>query len=236
MALPKLNATPSYEMTIPSTGHKVTFRPFLVKEQRNLLIALETQDRKDLVRAIIRTIEACVEQPIKQRLTTFDVDYMFTVIRSKSVGEKAEIVMKCGNCDNDNEVSVALDDVEMSSQIQSTTIELTPQVTIEMKYPTYEEFLHNESLDKVDNAADALIELVISCMDSVLTEEEQFNVSDEPKEEIVQFIESMSNEQFEKLTKFVNSVPAVQKKVQFECTSCGHANERTLRGMDDFFS
>lgn len=236
MALPKLNATPSYELTIPSSGQKVTFRPFLVKEQRNLLIAFETQDRKDLVRAIIRTIEACVEQPITQRLTTFDVDYMFTLIRAKSVGEKAEIVLKCGECGHDNEAEVVLEDVELSSEIQETTIKLTPEITIDMKYPTYEEFLNNQSLDQIESSADMLIELVISCMESVSTEEERFSVKDEPKEEIIQFIESMSNSQFEKLTNFVNAVPAVQKEVKFVCTSCGSINDRMLRGMDDFFS
>jgi hypothetical protein len=95
MALPKLNSAPTYEMKIPSTGQSVVYRPFLVKEQKNLLIAFEAQNRQDLVRAVIRTIEACVEDSIKGTLTTFDVDYMFTKIRSKSVGETADILIPC---------------------------------------------------------------------------------------------------------------------------------------------
>ena len=111
MALPQLNSTPSYRITIPSLGKKTTFRPFLVKEQKSLLIAYETQDRADMVRAITRTIHACVEEPIEESLTTFDVDYLFTQIRAKSVGEVVDLSIKCEECNMSNDISIELDDI-----------------------------------------------------------------------------------------------------------------------------
>ena len=105
MALPKLNDNPSYRVTVPSTGQETSFRPFLVKEQKALLIAYETQDKKDMIRAVLKTIEACIEEPLRGNLTTFDVDYLFTKIRAKSVGETADIQVKCSKCESINEVS-----------------------------------------------------------------------------------------------------------------------------------
>lgn len=118
MALPKLNESPSYPVTIPSSGQETTFRPFLVKEQKALLIAYETQEKSDIVRAIVRTIHACVEEPVTSKLTTFDVDYLFTKIRAKSVGETADLIVSCTHCDADNEVTVDLDGITMEGSVR----------------------------------------------------------------------------------------------------------------------
>ena len=235
MALPKLNAAPTYEMKIPSTGKSVVYRPFLVKEQKNLLIAFEAQNRHDLVRAVIRTIEACVEEPIIGSLTTFDVDYMFTKIRAKSVGETADILVPCEECSVDNEVKVELDEVTVSGSIPEKLIKINEQVTVKMKFPTYEEFLSNQTLLDSTSATEALLQLIVTCMDSVLTEEEKFSIKDEPQEEIINFLESMTTEQFAKISVFAASIPALTQDLEFACTSCGHTNKKTLKGLDDFF-
>lgn len=235
MALPKLNSAPTYEMKIPSTGQSVVYRPFLVKEQKNLLIAFEAQNRRDLVRAVIRTIEACVEDTLGSALTTFDVDYMFTKIRAKSVGETADILVPCEECESSNEVQVELDKVEVSNDLPEMLIPINDEVTVKMKFPTYEEFLSNQTLLDSTSATEALLQLIVTCLDSVLTEEERFAIKDEPQEEIVTFLESMTAEQFGKVSAFAASIPALTQDLEFACTSCGHNNKKTLKGLDDFF-
>ena len=235
MALPKLNENPSYSIEVPSTGQKTTFRPFLVKEQKNLLIAYETQERKDMVRAILRTIDACVEEPLEGKLTTFDVDYLFTKIRAKSVGESADIQVSCSECGEANKVSVELDDIKMSGETTNNLIEITDSVSIQMRYPSYEEFLNNDSLLSTETTTEGLWELLVVCMEAVLTDEERISMNDQSKEDVLEFIDSMTSDQFAKVSEFINSVPSVTQDVKFECTSCGHSNERTLKGMDDFF-
>lgn len=235
MALPKLNSSPAYEMTIPSSGQNVVYRPFLVKEQKNLLIAFEAQNRRDLVRAVQRTIEACVEDDIDKELTTFDVDYMFTKIRSKSVGETADILIPCEKCETKNEVKVDLEEVVVDNEVPNMLIPLTDDITVQMKFPTYDDFLGNTTLMDSTTVTEALLQLIITCMDSVLTEEEKFSFRDETVEEITNFLESMTSDQFEKISRFANTIPSVTKTVSFCCESCGHENEKTLRGLDDFF-
>ena len=235
MALPQLNSTPSYRITIPSLGKKTTFRPFLVKEQKSLLIAYETQDRADMVRANTRTIHACVEEPIEESLTTFDVDYLFTQIRAKSVGEVVDLSIKCEECNMSNDISIELDDIEMTKEIQENVIKLTDDISLKMRYPSYEDFLENEKLLDPESITESLMELIIVCLDSVLTEEERFSIKDESKEDVINFIDSMTSDQFERVTEFVQNMPAISKDIEFTCVSCKHENKRTLQGMDDFF-
>ena len=235
MALPQLNSTPSYRITIPSLGKKTTFRPFLVKEQKALLIAYETQDKTDMVRAITRTIHACIEEPIEETLTTFDVDYLFTQIRAKSVGEVVDLSIKCEECNASNDISVELDDIQMTHETQSDLIKLTDEVSLKMRYPSYDDFLSNEKLLDTESMTESLMELIMICLDSVLTEEERFSIKDESKEDVVNFIDSMTSDQFERVTEFVQNMPAISKDIDFTCVSCKHENKRTLQGMDDFF-
>lgn len=235
MALPQLNSTPSYRITIPSLGKKTTFRPFLVKEQKALLIAYETQDKTDMVRAITRTIHACIEEPIEETLTTFDVDYLFTQIRAKSVGEVVDLSIKCEECNMANDISIELDDIQMSKETQSDIIELTDEVSLKMRYPSYDDFLSNEKLLDTESMTESLMELIMVCLDSVLTEEERFSIKDESKEDVINFIDSMTSDQFERVTEFVQNMPAISKDIEFTCVSCKHENKRTLQGMDDFF-
>ena len=235
MALPKLNSTPSYEVTIPSAGQLATYRPFLVKEQKNLLIALETQDRKDLLRAITRTIKSCLEVEVKTPLTTFDIDYLFTMIRSKSVGETVEIEIPCSECETRNNVKVDLDKSEISNEVVDPVLQITPDIAVKMRYPTYEEFLNNEALSQAKTSAEAIFELMLICMESVHTEEERISMKEESREDVIAFIESMTTSQYDMMANFINGIPFVFQDIKYTCTSCGHDNVRTLKGMDDFF-
>jgi hypothetical protein len=224
-------------MTVPSSKQSVTYRPFLVKEQKSLLIALESQNRRDIVRSIIRTIESCVEEKLDHGLTTFDVDYMFTKIRSKSVGETSKINVSCSECNEENEISISLDDIEVTtgSEKSGTIIPITDDVSVKMKYPTYDEFLLNENLSESSTVTEALMQLIITCMDSIMTEEENISVKDETNEDIMSFLESMTSSQFEKISDFANNIPSLTKNIEFKCHSCGTENDHILRGLDDFF-
>lgn len=235
MALPKINSTPSYQVTVPSTGQTVSFRPFLVKEQKTLLIALETQDRKDMVRAIIRTIESCVEEALEGDLTTFDVDYLFTKIRAKSVGETSDLIVTCSKCEAKNEVTVELDRIEIGDVSGTKNIRLTDTMELEMRFPTYDDLLSNPKIYESTSVTESLLQLVISCMDKIKTEEELYVVRDETAEEIAVFVESMTSEQFDKVANFVNNIPTIQSVVDFNCIKCGAEQSKTFEGIDDFF-
>ena len=171
MALPKLNDVPKYELTIPSIDKKIYFRPFLVKEQKVLMMALETQDDKQILKSITDTIEACLEDNINVKsLATFDVEYMFTQIRAKSVGETTDIMISCKNCETNNKVNIKLDEIKIEVNKEDQTIELNDTFTVKMRYPKYASMLNQESADT--SVTKVLYDLVMTCLDELRTEEE----------------------------------------------------------------
>jgi hypothetical protein len=235
MALPKLNTAPKYELTVPSTGEKVRFRPFLVKEQKILLIAYESKDRKNIIQSILDTIDSCVEELDVKKLTTFDVDFIFTNIRAKSVGEKITVNMNCKSCSTPNEIEIDLDEIKYENLNLDMMVKINEDISIKMKYPQYDYFLQNQDFFENKSGADTLILLVASCMESVMTEEEQFNIGDESIEEVDAFINSLSAEQFAKIQGFIEKLPKLTKEVKFSCENCGKENVNVLQGLDDFF-
>lgn len=233
MALPKLNDVPSYDMIIPSTGEQVTFRPFLVKEQKVLLMALEAQDTKQILRAITDTIKACVNDNINPNtLATFDLEYMFSQIRAKSVGETSEVLLACGQCDHENKVTVNISDIKVDVTGIEKNIKLNDQYTIQMRYPRYD-LLADENAE--NNAAENMIKMIIGCLDKLLTNDEIISFDDETEEEVKTFVDNLTATQLQAVMEFINSIPAVQHKVDFDCEECGTNNEITLKGIADFF-
>ena len=234
MALPKLNDSPQYDLVIPSTQKEVRYRPFLVKEQKVLLLAGESQDKKSVLRAIMDTISSCVEDVNINELTTYDIDYMFTMIRTKSVGESSKLMMNCSNCDADNEVEVKLDDIKVEGTIQDNEIQLTDSIIIKMKHPSYDYFLQNTIADNTPET-EVMMELLINCIDTVSTDNEIIAIRDEPRQEIQDFIDSLTTTQFEKLTGYLQNMPSIKLDIEFYCSECNHHNERQLKGLEDFF-
>ena len=235
MALPKLNDIPKYSLTIPSTGKEIKFRPYLVKEEKVLMLAMESQDEKQMYSSIVDTIEACVNDPIKRSLlTTFDVEYMFTQIRSKSVGETADIMLKCKQCEHSNKVQINLDNVKVENLEVNKTISITEDIILEMKWPTYLSMI-NSGMYKEDTQTEKTFEMIISCIDKVITDDEQISMADETKEDAMEFVESLNTGQFDKIRKFMENMPAMKSEGNFICESCGHHNKYTLQGMSDFF-
>ena len=238
MALPKLsNDRPVYEMVIPSTKETVKYRPFLVKEQKSMLVAFESQDPKQILDTMLVSIESCVPGVKIDKLATFDVDYMFTQLRSKSVGETSTVLYACSECNEQNEVKINLQEVQMDNkEIKESLIEINEDISVQMKYPTYNDMIASNifSSEKV-SATNMLMDSIKSCMYAVQTKDENILLAHESKEEIDTFINSLTNEQLEKMTAFVENLPTLVHDVDFECIKCKHLNKITLRGLQDFF-
>ncbi len=237
MALPKLNEIPKYDLVIPSLNETVRFRPFLVKEQKVLMLGYESQNKKEILKAIIETIDACVSGDVDlNRLTTYDVDYMFTKIRAKSVGETADIQISCSNCQEMNDVKVNLDSIEVKDKKETNTVKLTDEISVKLRHPTYNYFMTSSTFfTEGRSETDMTMDLIVSCLDSVLTEEEAIKISDESHEEVLAFVDSLSTSQFELITKWVENMPSLQTEIKFKCKHCDTENAKLLKGLDDFF-
>ena len=236
MALPKLNDLPMYSVVIPSTGKGTRFRPYLVKEEKVLLIALESQDSKAMAEATLDLIEGCIEDQIDRKtLTSYDIEYLFLKIRSKSVGENTAVGLLCTECEVQNDVDVDLDSVEVEFNATDSIIQLTKHVSVEMQHIPYAASVSNEKLLNPESYAEFIFESVLCSVRAVMTEDERIDVADESKEDVIAFVETLTTEQFNKMRAFVESAPAISKKVEFTCSECGHENKFELRGLADFF-
>lgn len=237
MALPRLNESSQYELTVPSNGKTVNYRPFLVKEQKHLLIAYESQDQKQIIAAILTCISNCVDDSIDiKKLSTFDADYIFTKIRSKSVGEKVHVAAKCEKCKHENDIEIDLDNIKLDGDVKPSTIKITEDIYLKMKYPNYYEYMQNDKIMNKDLSSEIIFEMLPSCIESVMTENENIVLKDEPREEIERFIESLTTDQFTQVREYVDKIPKIVLDLDFICESCQHQNNNRLEGLQDFFS
>lgn len=236
MALPKLNNTPKYDLVIPSTNKAVKFRPYLVKEEKILLLAMETKDAGQALNAVLNTIVACVDDSIDANsLTTFDIEYMFVKIRSKSVGETSEIGIKCSSCDHNNKVVVDLQSIEIAVPKADFMVPLTDEITLEMSYPNFNSMANNKRLTNSTSTTEQTFEMIMSVMKAIHTDEERIELKDVSHKEVEEFIESMTGDQLQKIRAFVDTIPKMTHDVHFNCVSCSHANTYTIEGMQNFF-
>lgn len=235
MALPKLNDSPKYELVIPSSNQKVRYRPYLVKEEKVLMMAMESQDMNAVLAAVVDTIESCVQDPIeKDKLAMFDVEYMFTQIRSKSVGETTKVSIKCKHCEEANEVESDLSAIHVEVPDISNMIEVTPEITLEMKYPSYNDIISLGLTDQRSLAANAFL-MIGKCIAAIHTEDERIDTKDVPTSELEEFIDSMTKDQFQKVSDYIEKMPRIEHDIHFTCGSCGKENDVKLQGMTDFF-
>jgi len=234
MALPKLNDTPKYSLTIPSTKEKIKFRPYLVKEEKVLMMAFESRDQRQTLNAIVDTLSACIQEEIDtSTLTTFDIEYMFTQIRSKSVGESSTINLKCSSCSKANEVTIDVSSAVVDIPDVKNIIEITPSILVEMQYPSYRNLLQTD-LDGEE--LEVGFEMVMNCIKAIHTEEERIETSDVSREEVREFVESMTQSQFKLISDYLSDLPSLKKEVEFVCNHCGEENQVVLKGMSDFLS
>ena len=239
MALPKVNETLNFSTRIPSTNKLIKYRPYLVKEEKVLLQAFESENLKIILEAMCDTIDACLDPSSKigvQDLTTFDVEYLFTQLRSSSVGENSTILLKCKKCEADNSVVIDLTEIKVDVAEVENIIEVTPEISVEMKYPSYQSLI-NEDVENLDEGdAEQVINMIASSLVAVLTEEERIDIAkDSSTEEVKEFLNSLTATQFQKLASFLQGMPALEHDVEFKCENCNTKNEVQLRGLSDFF-
>ena len=236
MALPKLNDSPNFELTIPSMKKKVNFRPFLVKEEKVMLMAMESEDEKHILKTIVDTIDACVKEDIEtKKLTTFDVEYIFLKIRAKSVGETSNVKVNCTSCETENEVKVNIEDIEIDIPEVEHIVKLTNDISVELSWPSFDVVLKNEVVDAKNNV-DQVFNLIRSCITAIVTEDQRSAAADHSAKELDDFIESMNQDQFAKIRDYVELMPKLEHNVNFVCVNCQTHNEIKVEGMQNFFS
>ena len=240
MTLPKIE-TPRYELELPSTGKTITYRPFLVKEEKLLVIALETEDTKQITNAIKAVIKACVlTKGIKvETLPTFDIEYLFLNIRGKSVGEDLDVNIICPD-DEETQVTVNinLDDIQIEKSEEHTNqIKLDGNLMMEMKYPSLNEFIKNNfDFQEGKNQMDQSFELIAQCIDKIYTEEEVWTASDCTKKEMNDFLESMNSSQFKKIEEFFTTMPKLSHTIEVTNPNTKVKSEVVLEGLASFFA
>ena len=238
MPLPKI-ATPSYELELPSSGKTIKYRPFLVKEEKVLVIAMESEDTKQITNAIKAVLKSCVQtKGIKiETLPTFDIEYLFLNIRGKSVGEELEVNIICPD---DGETSVpvmvALEDIQVEkSDDHSPQIKLDANLMMEMKYPSLDEFIKNNFDFNEENQMDQSFQLIASCIDKIYSDEEVWATADCTKKEVNEFLESMNSSQFKLIEKFFETMPKLQHTIEVTNPKTKVKSEVVLEGLASFF-
>ena len=238
MALPKLNETLNMTMVIPSTKKRVKFRPYLVKEEKILLQAFESQNLQLILDTMCDTIESCLDPKENVQvsdLATFDVEYMFTQIRSASVGEHSTILSKCKNCETENPIKVDLSSLEVEVNDVDNVIDITDDISVEMKYPTYHGIANPNSEITDENDPETIMNIVASSISAVLTNEDRIDVAKEDPSEVKDFLDSLTTSQFQKLSAFLQDMPSLTHTAEFKCTECETENTVVLKGLADFF-
>ena len=238
MPLPKI-ATPTYELELPSTGQTIEYRPFLVKEEKLLVLALESEDVKEITTAIKNVIKSCINtKGIKvDTLPTFDIEYLFLNIRGKSVGEDIEVKLLCPD---DNEtyvpVNIPIDEIGVVRNDEHTNkIKLDNSLMMEMKYPSLAEFIKNNFDFAGDATMDQSFELVGSCVDKIYNEEEVWVAADCTKKEINAFLDQMNSSQFKEIEKFFETMPKISHTVKLTNPKTKVKSEVVLEGLSSFF-
>jgi hypothetical protein len=243
--LPKVDV-PLYEITLPLMKKKVKFRPFLVKEEKILLMAAESDDQNAVILAIKQIITNCLVTKIDvDDLPIMDFEYLFLHLRARSVGETIDLQYKCNNDINEGGeerkcnhlVKLSFNALEVEPELngkETNKLELTPKLGIVLKYPTFGSI---ETLASIENVSptDVVVETIISSIDYIYDDESIYYAKDTPKEELIDFIDSLTREQFQKIKEFFENIPKLTKKLDFKCVKCGYEDNIEVEGIQSFF-
>ena len=239
MPLPTIS-TPTYELVLPSSNRKIKYRPFLVKEEKILILAMESQDSKQIARAVKDVISKCIlSKGIKvERLSTFDIEYLFLNIRGKSVGEQIEVMVTCPD-DKKTQVpmSINIDTIKVKTDdTHSTDIKLDDIYTLRMKYPSLDEFIKsNFNFDSNMNVDDTF-DLIASCIDQVYSDEESWSHQECTKKELTEFVDQLNSSQFKEVEKFFETMPKLSHTVKVTNPNTKVESEIVLEGLQNFFA
>ena len=239
MPLPKI-ATPTYELELPSTGATVKYRPFLVKEEKVLVIALESEDNKQITNAIKAVLKSCIlSKGIKvENLPTFDIEYLFLNIRGKSVGEDLEVNIICPD-DEETQVPVTinLDDIKIQKDENHTNrIKVDDSIMMEMKYPSLDQFIKSNFDFNDENAMNQSFELIAASIDKIYTEDEVWATADCTKKEVKEFLDSMNSTQFKEIESFFETMPKLSHSISVTNPKTKVKSDVVLEGLASFFA
>ena len=247
MALPKVN-TPTYELIVPSTGKKVSYRPFLVKEEKTLLTAMESGDQTSMTKAMQNIITSCTEGVIKVKdLSPYDLEYFFLQLRGRSVGEvltvraprPSNFTSCCEEATEEDicEFSINIDDISVNtSEIKSPEIQITDDIGMKMRFPQIETVQkYSSGIEGEDIKSENIFKLIIECIDYIWDGEEIYKAKDSTKKELNDFLDSLSSGQFQKVREFFESMPRLSHDIDWVCPKCEKSKTMTLTGLDSFF-
>ena len=239
MPLPKI-ATPTYELELPSTGESIQFRPFLVKEEKLLVIALESEDTKQITTAIKTVLKNCIKtKGIKvEALPTFDIEFLFLNIRGKSVGEELEVNIICPDDEETQvKVNINLDDINIQKvDDHIKQVKLDDDLMMEMRYPSLDQFIKNNFDFKDENVMDQSFQLIASCIDKIFTDEEVWATADCTKKEVNEFLDSMNSQQFKQIEKFFDTMPKLTHTIKVTNPKTKVESDVVLEGLASFFA
>ena len=240
MALPKID-TPTYEVTLPLSKKHITFRPFLVKEQKNLLMAMEADDADTIQRNVKQVLTNCTITPNIEieKLPIIDIEYYFLQLRARSISEIVENTYICTNevngeqCGNKMKTTLNLLDikVEFNPDVKDL-IQLTDKISIKLRYP---EFSLIDKLKDKETAADIAFEIIIDSVEYIFDGEQYYYSYETPREELIQFLESLNQEQFGKLESFFDDLPKMNREIKMKCGKCGYEHDIFIEGLESFF-
>jgi hypothetical protein len=240
MPLPTI-ATPTYELELPSLKKKIQYRPFLVKEEKLLVLALESEDTKQITTAIKSVLRACIKtKGIKvENLPTFDIEFLFLNIRAKSVGEEVEVnIIAPDDGETDIPVKIDIDDIKVVyPEGHTNQIRLNEELMMELKYPSLEEFIKNNfEFDGTDIGIEKSFELIASCIDKIYSEDEVWATADVSKKEVMDFLEQMNSSQFKKIEQFFETMPKLSHTIKVKNPKTKVESEVVLEGLNSFFA
>jgi hypothetical protein len=236
MSLPKLNSSYKYELTLPVSKRKHKYRPYLVKEEKALLMANESGEQADMVKAMMDILDSCFEGMDSASLALADMEFAFAHVRGRSAGENVDLTVPCSECEKNVNTQINLLDVacteaeEAPNSFEIETEAGTWRVT--MRYPTFRSVAETAN---TESEVDTAFLLMADMRDTLLTEEDTFRFDDSPLEERVEFLESMSGEHLLHVRKYMDAMPSVKVDVNFTCPSCKTVNNQTLSGLQNFF-
>lgn len=240
MPLPKIS-TPTYELELPSSGKKIKYRPFLVREEKILVMALETEDMKQISNAVVQILSDCIlTKGFKVAdLATFDIEYLFLNVRSKSVGEKVEVNITCPD-DGETQVPIEIDidSIKVQKNPDHTNIvKLDDDLSMRLKYPALDQFIENNfEFKEGDSEVDKSLDMIISCVDMIYNAEDSWSASDVTKQELKDFVEQMNTKQFKQIEKFFETMPKLSHQVVVKNPNTKVESTVTLEGLASFFS
>ena len=239
MPLPKI-ATPTYELVLPSTDQTIQFRPFLVKEEKLLVLALESEDNKQITTAIKSVLKNCVlTKGIKvEQLPTFDIEFLFLNIRGKSVGEELEVNIVCPDDEKTQvTVDINLDDIQVQkNEEHNKQIKLDENLMMEMKYPSLDQFIKNNFDFNEKNQMDQSFQLIASCIDKIYNEDEVWATADCTKKEVNDFLEQMNSGQFKLIETFFETMPKLSHTISVTNPKTKVESDVVLEGLASFFA